>query len=505
MINIDVRHEEPSNQRPSILTIPVMVIPEASTTIATTIPPPIPPFIPLPQLSTPTPTPTTEATTSLLVIPDFSSLFGFNQRVSVLEKELSQLKQVNHSTQLLEAIKSQVPAVVEAHLGIKLGDSIQKVFQSYTAEFEKKAQAEKKRYINLIEKSVKDIINDEKGQSYQGVKEHKELYDGLVKSYKLDKDLFESYGKAYSLKRDREDKDKDEDPPAGSSQGLKRRKTSKDAEPSKGLKSKESKSSSSKVPKSQPKSFGKSTQAEESLFEAADTEMPKNQGSDLGNTDDQPNAEATSKHNNLEGKEYPFDLSKPLPLIMDQVRQVVSIDYFINNDLEYLKGGSSSKKHTTSTTKTKATKYDIPVIEDMVPSLWIPVKVSYDRYAVISYWKLHNLEKDVIFDLGVALWMFTKRIIILKRVEDLQLGFKSYQKKLNVTKPETFRSDISKIIPYTTYNNPQGIIYKDKYKRNRLMRTDELYKLSDGTLTSVRTVLHDIASNLRMDYLPKKI
>ncbi|GJR28177.1 hypothetical protein Tco_1104409 [Tanacetum coccineum] len=35
------------------------------------------------------------------------------------------------------------------------------------------------------------------------------------------------------------------------------------------------------------------------------------------------------------------------------------------------------------------------------------------------------------------------------------------------------------------------------------MRSDELYKFCDGTLTSVRTVLHDIASNLRMEYLPQ--
>ncbi|GKG25986.1 hypothetical protein Tco_0399132, partial [Tanacetum coccineum] len=43
---------------------------------------------------------------------------------------------------------------------------------------------------------------------------------------------------------------------------------------------------------------------------------------------------------NPEGREYPFDLSKPLPLIKDQGRQVVPADYFINNDLEFLKGGS---------------------------------------------------------------------------------------------------------------------------------------------------------------------
>ncbi|GJT62906.1 hypothetical protein Tco_1006439, partial [Tanacetum coccineum] len=69
--------------------------------------------------------------------------------------------------------------------------------------------------------------------------------------------------------------------------------------------------------------------------------------------------------------------------------------------------------------------------------------------------KLSNLEQDVIFDLNVALRMFTRRIVILKRVEDLQLGVESYQKKLNITKPETFRSDISKLTPYTAYKNPQ--------------------------------------------------
>ncbi|GKB65517.1 hypothetical protein Tco_0921703 [Tanacetum coccineum] len=86
--------------------------------------------------------------------------------------------------------------------------------------------------------------------------------------------------------------------------------------------------------------------------------------------------------NNPDGKTYLFDLSKPLPLIMDRGRQVVPVDYFINNDLEYLRGGSSSRKYTTFTTKTKAAKYDIQGIKDMVPSLWSPVKVSYDRYAV---------------------------------------------------------------------------------------------------------------------------
>ncbi|GKF56814.1 hypothetical protein Tco_0170351, partial [Tanacetum coccineum] len=73
---------------------------------------------------------------------------------------------------------------------------------------------------------------------------------------------------------------------------------------------------------------------------------------------------------NPEGHEYSFDLSKPLSLIKDQGRQIVPADYFINNDHEYLKGRSSIRRYTTSTTKTKSAKYDnIEGIEDMVPTL----------------------------------------------------------------------------------------------------------------------------------------
>ncbi|GKA85047.1 hypothetical protein Tco_0806701 [Tanacetum coccineum] len=185
-----------------------------------------------------------------------------------------ELKQADQSAQLLTTIKLQIPAMVDAHLGTRLEDYIQKALRSYTTEFEKEAQAEKKRYINLIEKSLKDVINDEvktqhylkflpkalvrfatikhtssltefelkkimivkmeKSQSNLTADKHKELYKALVNSYNVDKYLFLVYGKDVSLKRGREDKDKDEDPPAGSDQGMKGRKTSKDAESTKG-------------------------------------------------------------------------------------------------------------------------------------------------------------------------------------------------------------------------------------------------------------------------------
>nr|GFC33207.1 hypothetical protein [Tanacetum cinerariifolium] len=72
---------------------------------------------------------------------------------------------------------------------------------------------------------------------------------------------------------------------------------------------------------------------------------------------------------NPEGQQYPHDLLQPLPLIPDnRGRRVIPFEHFINNDLEYIRGGASSRKYTTSVTKTKAADYGhIKWIEDLVP------------------------------------------------------------------------------------------------------------------------------------------
>ncbi|GKD27768.1 hypothetical protein Tco_1233982, partial [Tanacetum coccineum] len=347
LMNVKTHHEESSTQAPPIPSVHVTVILETSIVAATTVPPLIQPFYSISQMATPTPIPTTEPRTTLItILPNFSSLFGFDQRVSTLEKDMSQFKQDDLSTQLLESVKSQILTIVRDLLSIRIRYATRTALQSYTKEFEKKAQEARELYIDMVEKSMKDIIKNEvksklpqilpkevsdfgtpiiqrtineslenvvlaksssqpqstyevatsltefelkkilldkleKSKSYRAAEQHRDLYDALVKSYQLDKDLFDSYGKVYSLKRGREDKDKDEDPSAGSDQGLKKRKTIKDTEPPKGYKSKEFKSSSSKGSKSQSKSSGKSAQAEEPVLETANTEMPQDQGDDL--------------------------------------------------------------------------------------------------------------------------------------------------------------------------------------------------------------------------------
>nr|GEY74359.1 uncharacterized mitochondrial protein AtMg00810-like [Tanacetum cinerariifolium] len=92
-----------------------------------------------------------------------------------------------------------------------------------------------------------------------------------------------------------------------------------------------------------------------------------------------------------------------------------------------------------------------------------------------------------------------------RRVEDLQLGVESYQKRLNFTKPDMYRSDLKRREAYTAYSNLRGFIYQNKDKKNRLMRIDELHKFSNGTLNDVRNALDDRLKGIRMHYLPQTI
>nr|GFB72123.1 hypothetical protein [Tanacetum cinerariifolium] len=97
--------------------------------------------------------------------------------------------------------------------------------------------------------------------------------------------------------------------------------------------------------------------------------------------------------------------------------------------------------------------------------------------------------------------MFTRSIVIQRRVEDLQLAVESYQKRLNLTKPNTYRPDLKRREAYTAYSNLRGFIYQNKDKKNILMRIDKLHKFSDRTLNDVRNALDDRLKGIHMQYL----
>nr|GFA56848.1 hypothetical protein [Tanacetum cinerariifolium]GFA72008.1 hypothetical protein [Tanacetum cinerariifolium] len=118
-----------------------------------------------------------------------------------------------------------------------------------------------------------------------------------------------------------------------------------------------------------------------------------------------------------------------------------------------------------------------------------------DMLLLLVQQKLTNLTIDEWYDLNVALRMFTRRIVIQRRVKDLKLGVEIYRNKLNLTTHDTFRSNLRNKTTYTSYSDPHGIIYVDQFKRKRLMRTDELHKFSDDKKRA-RVMVQEIDNQL---------
>nr|GEX77810.1 hypothetical protein [Tanacetum cinerariifolium] len=284
----------------------------------------------------------------------------------------------------------------------------------------------------------------------------------------------------------------DEDPPAGPNQGKKTKWIrTKESESSKNP------SFTNETPKGKTPTKGsktsKSASAKEPVEEPIVEVVMDDVGDDVARDDNQPQDTSepkTRKTLNLDWFKqpsryrYPFDLSKPLPLQGPPGHRTVAADYFFNNDLEYLKTSDREVTYTSSITKTKAAQYEIKGIENVVLTLWSTIRHAYDKDAEkgIKHWvkdvncgtvsgeivvkrsdqrlykfkegdfidihlndiehmlilavqhKLFHLDGSIIVDFIVALRMFTKSLILKRRVEDLQLGVESYQKKLNITK-----------------------------------------------------------------------
>ncbi|GKE85874.1 hypothetical protein Tco_1559616 [Tanacetum coccineum] len=181
-----------------------------------------------------------------------------------MEKEVDKLKK--------DPLHTQVTTLVDEHLDTRLGET-REGFMNFLSESLTVSSQPHSTYeaaSTLIEFELKKILLDkmEKSKSYLAAPEHRDCYDN---------------------------KDKDKDPSVRSDRGLKKRKLSKDTEPTTGLKKKDSMYGSSKGTKSQPKSFGKSVQSEEPVFKVADSDMPQDQKGNMGDNEDEPRKETASR------------------------------------------------------------------------------------------------------------------------------------------------------------------------------------------------------------------
>nr|GEV98834.1 hypothetical protein [Tanacetum cinerariifolium] len=161
--------------------------------------------------------------------------------------------------------------------------------------------------------------------------------------------------------------------------------------------------------------------------------------------------------NNPEGQQYPHNLLKPLTLIPNSRAKTKAAYYGHIKWIEDLFYGFAvngesvrdvySKRRIIAVTELQIIEwYNYKHLD------WITVRREDDKL-----YKYKEVEERFAFN--VSLRMFTRSIVIQIHVEDLQLGVKIYQKKLNLTRPFTFHSDLKRKEAYTAYSNLRGLIY----------------------------------------------
>ncbi|GJU90770.1 hypothetical protein Tco_1303193 [Tanacetum coccineum] len=406
----------------------------------------------------------------------------------------------------------------------------------------------------LSEFELTKILIDkmEKNKSFDIADYKKELYDVLVKCYNTDKDIFESYGEEAKPSRDSRSKEKKSlstSKDASKSQHKSSGKSAHAKEPSHTIEDsgvqqdqefdtgnndeqpadKEVTKADCQVARAEepPASFDElnDTSFDFSAFVMNQLKIPNLtqeilvgsafnllKGTCKSITELEYYFEECSKAtierldwHKPENKLYPFNLRKPLSLIQDhRGRQIIPKDYFINNDLEYLKGGDLSRRYSTSVTNTKAATYELKWIKDLVPELWSPVQLKYDQHAYLgtSHWgpkrqSFYGYASNMTSSKDVH---FRRRVIAVTRLKIMKKNDYGHLEEIEVRRDDqklyTFREDrILGTKPHTLHT---------QYKRKRLMHADELHKFNDGTLNDVRSDLHEIVARIRMEYLPMR-
>ncbi|GJX51652.1 hypothetical protein Tco_0278497 [Tanacetum coccineum] len=112
--------------------------------------------------------------------------------------------------------------------------------------------------------------------------------------------------------------------------------------------------------------------------------------------------------------------------------------------------------------------------------------------------KLDHLPKQDKVNLHNAVSLWTINIVIRKRMEDLQLGIKSYQTKLNLEQPNWDAYDFPFKEDYTIVFKPRAVIYRDKDDNRKMMRIDKVHKFSDGTLTRIKEKLDFMVKDFKL-------
>nr|GFA47919.1 hypothetical protein [Tanacetum cinerariifolium] len=433
-----------------------------------------------------------------------------------------------------------------------------RLYDSYQIENDEFLRTIDENMKRIIKEQVKSQVKEQVSRILPRIEQN--LYKALVDAYEADKTILDSYGDTVILKRRREDDDDQEEGPfTGSDRGSKRRREGKEPESASAPLETATRSTgrSTTVSKSRQVSASESAFAEEPMQTISQMDEPSYLVFETG-ADDQiivqysqhPECElekqADSRSSFNELLDTPLDFSN---FIMNRLRvdtltpellagptfdlmkgsctSQIELEYHLeevykattNNWIgPILKGGASSHKYTTSITKSKAADYEnIKWIEDLFYGFAVNRESTLDVYSkrriiavtdlkIVEWHSYKHLDWITVRRDDDKLYKFKEGDFKRLRLQDtedmllllLQGNLSNLTKRLNLTKPDTYRSYLKRREAYTSYSNPRVFIYQNKDKKNRLMRIDELYKFSDGMLNDVRNALDGRLKGIRM-------
>ncbi|GJS26510.1 hypothetical protein Tco_0487130 [Tanacetum coccineum] len=233
---------------------------------------------------------------------------------------------------------------------------------------------------------------------------------------------------------------------------------------------------------------------------------------------------------NPKGDHVRIDVNRPLPLGRPPGHVTIQPQFFFNTYLEYLRYGSKGSNPALLMSKMKAASYPDFGLELLVPKqIWIDdchknqsiLKIWYDYLSEIvlrraDFQEYTIAEKDFKnlypsdfedlnllllqghFDhlpgsdkrmLSTAVKQWTRNLVIRQWVEEFQLGIESYQTKLNLTKPGWDATGYEFKHNYTIIESPRAVLFPVDNNDRKIMRFNEIYKFSDGTLIRILEAL----------------
>nr|GEY79149.1 hypothetical protein [Tanacetum cinerariifolium] len=357
LMDIHIQQETPQIQSLSVQMVPISVIPETTNlppiheiltktlvSIVVSSPHMLATISTVQQTSTPilTPSITTDAPTITTAFPESNAIFVVQIRVAKLEKDVLELKKIDLFAEALATLKTQVPSVIDNYLGSKVTNG----------------KKTKRRRAKESESSKKSSTTKEtpKGKApSKGFKTGK--YDSA-------KEPVEEPTTQVVMDDAGEDVVRDDDKPQYTS------------EPK-----------TAKTPNLEwftqplrPPTLDPGWNKRQVILDQPEQPWFNQMISSIKD----PLNSMTSwllRLTSLRDR-YPFDLSKRLPLQDHLDHLTLTADYYYNNDMEYLKSSDPERTYTTSITNKKAARYEIEGIKVMVPTIWSPTKVGYDKDAL---------------------------------------------------------------------------------------------------------------------------